>query len=59
VRLPTSNAPAGTAVQNTEADFRMIQDLPVLENYDVLTTFEALSELPSQQAAQPQPLHQM
>jgi len=29
-----------------EADFRMIRDLPVLENYDVLSSFDALSELP-------------
>ena len=28
-----------------EADFRMIRDLPVLENYDVLSKFDALSEL--------------
>jgi anti-sigma factor RsiW len=30
-----------------EADFGMIRDLPVLENYDVLSTFDALSELPA------------
>jgi anti-sigma factor RsiW len=35
-------ASAGTS----EADFRMIQDLPVLENYDVLSSFDALSQLP-------------
>jgi anti-sigma factor RsiW len=29
-----------------EAEFRMIADLPVLEDYDVLSNFEALSELP-------------
>ena len=29
-----------------DADFRMIRDLPVLENYDVLSKFDALSELP-------------
>jgi anti-sigma factor RsiW len=29
-----------------EADFGMIRDLPVLENYDVLSKFDALSELP-------------
>jgi anti-sigma factor RsiW len=29
------------------ADFGMIRDLPVLENYDVLSTFDALSELPA------------
>lgn len=30
-----------------EADYRMIRDLPVLENYDVLSKFDALSELPN------------
>ena len=30
-----------------EADFSMIRDLPVLENYEVLSTFDALSELPA------------
>jgi anti-sigma factor RsiW len=34
-----------------EADFRIIRDLPVLENYDVLSKFDALTELPVQQAA--------
>ncbi len=29
------------------ADFSMIRDLPVLENYDVLSKFDALSELPA------------
>jgi hypothetical protein len=29
------------------ADFGMIRDLPVLENYEVLSTFDALSELPA------------
>jgi anti-sigma factor RsiW len=32
---------------SAEADFRMIRDLPVLENYDVLSKFDALSELPA------------
>ena len=58
-RLPVTHAPAGAAIQNTEADFGMIKDLPVLENYDVLTSFDALSELPVQRSAQSQPLHQM
>jgi hypothetical protein len=31
----------------------MIKDLPVLEDYDVLTSFDALSELPVQETAQP------
>ncbi len=34
-----------------EGDFRMIRDLPVLENYDVLSKFDALSELPDSQTA--------
>ena len=54
----THPASTGT-VQNSEADFRMIEDLPVLENYDVLTSFDALSELPVQQTVQSQPLNQM
>ncbi len=30
-----------------EAEMSMIRDLPVLENYDVLSKFDALSELPN------------
>jgi anti-sigma factor RsiW len=33
------------------ADFRMIRDLPVLENYDVLSKFDALTELPDSPVA--------
>ncbi|HEY4838775.1 MAG TPA: zf-HC2 domain-containing protein [Candidatus Acidoferrales bacterium] len=29
---------------STDAEFRMIQDLPVLENYDVLTSLDALAQ---------------
>lgn len=36
---PVVEAPA-------DSDFGMIRDLPVLENYDVLSKFDALSELP-------------
>jgi hypothetical protein len=56
---PTEVAPsasAHTAAQSqasSEADFRMINDLPELENYDVLSNFEALSDLPATPAAQP------
>lgn len=32
---------------SAEAEFRMIRDLPVLENYDVVSEFDALSELPA------------
>ena len=38
-------APVVTA-QGSEAEFRMIKDLPVLEDYDVLANFDALSDLP-------------
>lgn len=58
-RLAVTHPPAGAAVQNTEAEFGMIKDLPMLEDYDVLTSFDALSELPVQPTAQPQPLKQM
>lgn len=34
-----------------ESDFGMIRDLPVLENYDVISKFDALSELPVSPAA--------
>ena len=39
--------PAGATSQQpaADADFGMIRDLPVLENYDVLSKFDALSEL--------------
>ena len=38
--------------QETEAaDFGMIRDLPVLENFDVVSKFDVLSELPNAQAA--------
>jgi hypothetical protein len=39
-----SNFPA----QNSDEDFRMIKDLPVLEDYDVLSNFEPLADLPQQ-----------
>lgn len=58
-RMPAVHPVAGAANQNAEAEFGMIKDLPVLEDYDVLTSFDALSELPVQQATRPQPLNQM
>lgn len=45
-RQPTITGPAASS----EAEFRMIQDLPVLENYDVLVSFDVLSQLPAQPA---------
>src|SRR5260370_9183022 len=58
-RIPTAHPSAGAANQHAEAEFGMIKDLPVLENYDVPTSFDALSDLPGQHAAQPHPLNQM
>ena len=40
-------------LQGSEAEFSMIQDLPVLEDYDVLANFDVLSELPVEPQAQP------
>ena len=57
-RLPVPGK--ASAVQSSEADFGAIKNLPVLEDYDVLTSFDALSELPvQQQNAEPQSLHRM
>ena len=36
----------------SEEEFKMIKELPVLEDYDVLASFEALSELPPAHAAE-------
>jgi ferric-dicitrate binding protein FerR (iron transport regulator) len=44
-RITTNELPM-TGVQ-VEVDFSLIRDLPVLENYDVLSKFDALSELPA------------
>lgn len=49
VKLPASRPPAPTpqptaATAPSEQDFDAIKDLGVLENYDVLTKFDALSE---------------
>ncbi|HKW89647.1 MAG TPA: zf-HC2 domain-containing protein [Candidatus Acidoferrales bacterium] len=50
--------PVVAPVPDSEAQFRMIKDLGVLENYDVLKNFEPLSDLPAAQEihdqAQPQ-----
>jgi anti-sigma factor RsiW len=46
-------APQLQAVSSGETEFRMIVDLPVLEDYDVLANFEVLSELPMDPAAVP------
>ena len=48
----SQQAPANQATQVTaESDFGMIRDLPELENFDVISKFDALSELPVPPAA--------
>jgi hypothetical protein len=42
---------AGASAQTSDAYFGMIRDLPVLENYDVVSKFDALSELPDPSAS--------
>lgn len=57
-RLPQRNqGTAATTAANENEQFQEIRDLGVLENYDVLTKLDALSELaPAQQPqSQPQP----
>lgn len=44
-------APAAVQAPAAESDFGMIRDLPELENYDVISKFDALSELPGPAAA--------
>jgi predicted anti-sigma-YlaC factor YlaD len=44
---PQANYPNGNA--GSEEQFRMINDLGVLENYDVLKNFDPLSDLPAAQ----------
>jgi anti-sigma factor RsiW len=61
VWLASMPAPRGTASQaktdapatqmTADSEFSMIRDLPVLENYDVLSKFDALTELPTPQSS--------
>jgi anti-sigma factor RsiW len=46
-RAPTSASNISRSVEqvSTDSDFGMIRDLPVLENYEVVSKFDALSEL--------------
>ena len=47
VKNPSVMSQVIQATQGTaESDFGMIRDLPVLENFDVVSKFDALSELP-------------
>ena len=52
-KMPQRNpVPASTTAANETEQFQEIQDLPVLENYEVLTKLDALSQL-SPAMAQP------
>jgi len=42
-----ANNNSATTHVPAEAEFGMIRDLPVLENYEVISKFDALSELPA------------
>jgi len=48
--LPPVPGTASPELAKSEAEFKMIKDLPVLEDYDVLANFEALSEIPAKSA---------
>ena len=50
---PVQMAAIATVAQGSDADFRMIQNLPELENYDLLSNFDALSDLPAAAPARP------
>jgi anti-sigma factor RsiW len=50
-RLPQENL--ATSAPSDEEQFQVIKDLGVLENYDVLSKSDALSELPPMAPAQP------
>ncbi len=39
---------SGPVPASADEDFRMIKDLPVLEDYDVLSNFEPLADLPQE-----------
>jgi len=54
-RLPNR---AGYGAPTEQEDFNAIKDLGVLENYEVLMKFDALSELPAAPAPQPVPRQQ-
>ena len=56
-KLPSNHqtvTPAvATSAQEQEEDFNAIKNLGVLENYDVLTKFDALEEAPATPSSQP------
>jgi anti-sigma factor RsiW len=51
--LPRVERAAPTPVRGTEAEFGMIEELPMFEDYDVLLHFDVLSELPGQELEKP------
>ncbi|HTC62097.1 MAG TPA: zf-HC2 domain-containing protein [Candidatus Saccharimonadales bacterium] len=58
VKTPSELSPAVQANKiSTESDFGMIQNLPELENYDVISKFDALSELPGSTAVSTEDLN--
>jgi len=50
----TMAPPAVTSQISPESDFGMIRDLPVLENYDMVSKFDALTELPNSADVSPE-----
>jgi anti-sigma factor RsiW len=56
--LPPAGHTPMPVSSTSDAEFRMIADLPVLEDYDVLAEFEALSEVPVQAVPAPEPVMQ-
>lgn len=52
--VPPTRQQVATMQQGSEAEFRMINDLPVLEDYDVLANFDALSDLDAPQQGVPE-----
>jgi predicted anti-sigma-YlaC factor YlaD len=55
-RVPQDNSGVyGTTAQTEQEDFNAIKDLGVLENYEVVTKFDALSELLPSSEQQPEP----
>jgi hypothetical protein len=62
VKAPAELTPAIQATNqvnkvSAEKDFGMIRDLPELENYDVISKFDALSELPGSTAVSTEDLN--
>ena len=51
---PYNHGQNGPVLTSTDQDFGMIKDLPVLEDYDVLSNFEPLADLPQQPPAEDQ-----